>query len=170
MHKQGLPPIAAASTRLFILGSLPGDRSLAEGRYYAHPTNQFWKLVGRAIGRDLASLDYEDRLPILAEHGIGLWDVVSAAQREGSADHAIRDAVHNDIGGLKRDYPDLLAVAFNGSRAAKDGSRLLAGVEGLDRIALPSSCGLAAIPFEEKAAAWGQLARYCRTRPCPRRR
>jgi hypoxanthine-DNA glycosylase len=90
-----------------------------------------------------------------------LWDVVSAAQREGSADHAIRDAVHNDIGGLKRDYPRLQAVAFNGGRAAKDGLRLLAGVEGLDRIALPSSSGLAAIPFGEKAAAWNKLARYC---------
>jgi hypoxanthine-DNA glycosylase len=161
MHKQGLPPIAAPSTRLFILGSLPGDRSLAEGRYYAHPTNQFWKLVGRAIGRDLAGLDYNDRLPILAEQGIGLWDVVSAAEREGSADHAIRDAIHNDIGGLKRDYPRLQAVAFNGGRAAKDGYRLIAGVEGVERIALPSSSGLAAIPFEEKASAWSQIARYC---------
>jgi double-stranded uracil-DNA glycosylase len=161
MHKRGLPPVAANSTRLFLLGSLPGDRSLAEGRYYAHPTNQFWKLVGRVIGCDLASLDYEDRLPILAQHGIGLWDVVSAAQREGSADHAIRNAMHNDIGGLKSDYPRLEAVAFNGGRAAKDGFRLLAGVEGLQLIALPSSSGLAAIPFDEKAAAWAQLARYC---------
>jgi double-stranded uracil-DNA glycosylase len=161
MHKHGLPPVAANSTRLFLLGSLPGDRSLAEGRYYAHPTNQFWKLVGRVIGCDLASLDYEDRLPILAQHGIGLWDVVSAAQREGSADHAIRNAMHNDIGGLKSDYPRLEAVAFNGGRAAKDGFRLLAGVEGLQLIALPSSSGLAAIPFDEKAAAWAQLARYC---------
>ena len=160
--KRGLPPIAGESTRLFILGSLPGDRSLAEGRYYAHPTNQFWKLVGTVIGRDLASLPYDDRLPVLAEHGIGLWDVVSAAHREGSADHAIRDAIHNDIGGFKRDYPLLEAVAFNGGRSAKDGFRLLGGIEDLELIALPSSSGLAAIPFAEKAAAWAQIARFCR--------
>jgi double-stranded uracil-DNA glycosylase len=48
MLKSGLPPIAAANTRLFILGSLPGEKSLSDGRYYAHPTNQFWRLVGCA--------------------------------------------------------------------------------------------------------------------------
>ena len=161
MLKQGLPPIAYKATRLFILGSLPGDRSLRAGRYYAHPTNQFWKLVGPIIGRDLHALDYEQRLEVLARHGIGLWDVVGAARREGSADHAIRDATHNPIGGLKRDYPQLEAIAFNGGRAAKDGLRLLAGVEGLSLHALPSSSGLARMPFAEKAVAWIRLGEFC---------
>ena len=62
MLKQGLPAIANAETRLFILGSLPGERSLRDGRYYAHPTNQFWKLVGAVIGKNLSRLDYERRL------------------------------------------------------------------------------------------------------------
>ncbi|HET9810322.1 MAG TPA: DNA-deoxyinosine glycosylase [Sphingomicrobium sp.] len=161
MEKRGLPPIAGPSTRLFILGSLPGDRSLEEGRYYAHPTNQFWKLVGAVVDEDLARLDYGDRLAVLAKHGIGLWDVIGAARREGSADHAIRDAAHNPIGGLKRDYPKLEAVAFNGGRAAKDGRRLLSGIDDVELLALPSSSGLAAIPFAEKARAWSVLERFC---------
>ena len=161
MQKQGLPPIADKWTRLFILGSLPGDRSLEAGRYYAHPTNQFWRLVGPLVGADLASLDYDDRLKVLAAHGIGLWDVVSAARREGSADHAIREAVHNPIGGLKRDYPMLKAIGFNGGRAAQDGFRLLTGVEGLALHALPSSSGLARMPLADKARAWAQLAQFC---------
>lgn len=161
MLKQGLPPIAGPATRIFILGSLPGDRSLREGRYYAHPTNQFWKLLGSVIGVELAALPYEERLKILGERGVGLWDVVGAALREGSADQAIREPVHNAIGGLKEDYPRLQAVAFNGGRAAKDGFRLLANVEGLELIALPSSSGLAAIPFAEKADRWQKLAQYC---------
>ena len=53
--KSGLPPIARPDARLFILGSLPGDASLAAQRYYAHPTNQFWRLLGGAIGEDLAA-------------------------------------------------------------------------------------------------------------------
>lgn len=161
MRKRGLPPIADESTRLFILGSLPGDRSLREGRYYAHPTNQFWKLVGMLIGCDIARLDYDERLKLLARHGIGLWDVVSAARREGSADHAIRDAMHNPIGGLKDDYPALRAIGFNGGRAARDGCRLLGGVEGLSLHALPSSSGLARMPLADKAREWARLAQFC---------
>jgi hypoxanthine-DNA glycosylase len=160
MHKRGLPPIADKSTRLFILGSLPGDRSLSEGRYYAHPTNQFWKLTGMLIGTDLARLYYPDRLEALARHGIGLWDVVSAAHREGSSDQEIRDAHHNPIGGLKGDFPCLRAIAFNGGRAAKDGFRLLAGVDGLSIHTLPSSSGLARMPLADKAVVWSQLARF----------
>jgi hypoxanthine-DNA glycosylase len=80
MLKSGLPPIAAANTRLFILGSLPGEKSLSDGRYYAHPTNQFWRLVGSAIGEDLQQLPYKERLAVLSRRGIGLWDVVHAAR------------------------------------------------------------------------------------------
>lgn len=160
-RKAGLPPIADAGTRLFILGSLPGERSLAESRYYAHPTNQFWKLVGHVIGVELHALEYCERLEQLKMHGIGLWDVVSAASREGSGDHAIRDAAHNDIGGLKRDFPQLRAIGLNGGFAAKEGMRLLSGIEGLVLVALPSSSAAnAGMPLAKKAAAWSRLGEF----------
>ena len=82
--KSGLPPIARLDARLFILGSLPGDASLVAQRYYAHPTNQFWRLLGKAIGEDLQTLSYDDRLERLAERRIGLWDVIASARRPGS--------------------------------------------------------------------------------------
>ena len=161
MLKQGLPPIAGESTRLLVLGSLPGERSLQQGQYYAHWTNQFWKLIGTVVGEDLDGLEYEARLDVLREHGIGLWDVVSAAEREGSGDDAIRDATHNDLGGLKRTYPQLQAIAFNGGRAAEDGFRLLAGVEGLSLHALPSSSARnARMTFAEKARSWAVLRQF----------
>jgi hypoxanthine-DNA glycosylase len=90
--KRGLPPVARSDARLFILGSLPGDASLAARRYYAHPQNQFWRLVGTVIEEDLQSLRYDQRLERLAEHGIGLWDVIGSAVRPGSLDQAIREA------------------------------------------------------------------------------
>lgn len=158
--KTGFPAIADADTRLFILGSLPGDKSLRDARYYAHHTNQFWKLVGAVAGQDIDALSYDRRLIRLKQLGIGLWDVIDAARREGSADSAIRDATHNPIGGLKLQYPKLEAIAFNGGAAAKVGRRLLAGVEGVHLYDLTSSSGLAGISLTEKINRWRVIARH----------
>ena len=58
-------PVVDEDTRVLVLGSLPGRMSLDAGRYYAHPRNLFWHLIGTVIGRDLASLDYAERLAAL---------------------------------------------------------------------------------------------------------
>jgi hypoxanthine-DNA glycosylase len=159
--KAGLPPIARPDARLFVLGSLPGDASLAAQRYYAHPGNQFWRLLGQAIGEELQPLPYEQRLARLAERRIGLWDVIASASRRGSLDQAIRLAEHNRIQHLLRDFPDLTAIAFNGSTAANIGRRLIgeppAGVVLID---LPSSSAANTRAFAEKAAVWRKLGRF----------
>jgi len=159
--KVGLPAIASRDARLFVLGSLPGDASLAARRYYAHPTNQFWRLLGAAIGERLDDLEYEQRLGVLARRRIGLWDVVASAARSGSLDQAIRAANHNAIDRLLHDYPQLLAVAFNGSTAAAIGRRLIGDGHGLTLIDLPSSSAANTRPFAEKAERWAELARWC---------
>ena len=156
--KQGLPPVAPADARLFILGSLPGEASLAARRYYAHPQNQFWRLLGAAIGEDLAALDYDVRLRRLGERRIGVWDVIASAERRGSLDQAIRSADHNRVEQLRHDFPELRALAFNGSTAAAAGRRLLGTAEGLTLIELPSSSAANTRPFAQKAEAWSVLA------------
>ena len=93
--KKSMAPVGSQDARLLLLGSLPGEASLAAQRYYAHPTNQFWRLLGAAIGEELAALDYEARLERLAERDIALWDVVGEARRQGSLDGAIRGATPN---------------------------------------------------------------------------
>ena len=159
--KAGLPPIARSDARLFVLGSLPGDASLAARRYYAHPTNQFWRLLGSAMGEDLQSLDYEKRLERLALRRIGLWDVIASAARRGSLDQAIRLAEHNQIEHLLTEFPDLIAIAFNGAIAAGIGRRLIGSVAPrIALIELPSSSASNTRPFEEKAAAWAQLSEF----------
>jgi hypoxanthine-DNA glycosylase len=167
--KHGLPPVARSDARLFILGSLPGDASLAAKRYYAHPRNGFWRLVGDVVREDLHSLAYEERLERLAANRIGLWDVVARASRRGSLDQAIRDAGHNPLADYFAAFPDLEAVAFNGAAAAKAGHLLLGGVTRLTLIDLPSTSPANTRPFAEKARAWAELARYCGSRPCPSR-
>ena len=158
--KQGLPPIARSNAQLFILGSLPGDASLAASRYYAHPSNQFWRLLGGAIGEDLQAMPYAGRLERLTEHRIGLWDVIAAAERAGSLDQAIRSPAHNPLDQLHRDFPALRAVAFNGGTAAKLGRRLLGETVGVTLVDLPSSSAANTAPFAAKAAAWARLAEF----------
>jgi hypoxanthine-DNA glycosylase len=142
-----------------VLGSLPGEASLAAGRYYAHPQNAFWRLIGGVIGEDLAALPYDDRLAALLGHRVGLWDVVGEATRPGSLDTAIRNATHNDLAALVETLPDLRAVAFNGGKASRDGRRLLSAHEDrLRLVTLPSSSpAYASLGLAEKAAVWNGL-------------
>ncbi|MEO7654704.1 MAG: DNA-deoxyinosine glycosylase [Sphingomicrobium sp.] len=160
--KAGLAPIARSDARLFILGSLPGDVSLAQARYYAHPTNQFWRLVGTAIGEELHALDYAARLERLAERRIGLWDVLASARRAGSLDQGIRDPRHNPVAELPERFPELRAIAFNGAKAASGGRRLIGPSVGvIALIDLPSSSAAFTLRFADKARAWSVLADYC---------
>ena len=158
--KFGLPPIARPNARLFILGSLPGDVSLAARRYYAHPTNQFWRLLGIATGEQLELLEYEDRLEELGERRIGLWDVIASASRRGSLDQAIRSADHNALDRLRSDFPQVRAIAFNGSAASVAGRKMLGADPGLALLDLPSSSAANTRPFAEKALAWAELGKY----------
>jgi hypoxanthine-DNA glycosylase len=159
--KLGLPPIARSDARLFVLGSLPGDASLAARRYYAHPTNQFWRLLGLAIGEELQPLEYEQRLRRLAERGVGLWDVIASASRSGSLDQAIREAEHNRLGHLLHDFPELRAIAFNGSTASAIGRRLIgAPPPRILLIDLPSSSAANTRPFADKAVSWAALGQF----------
>jgi len=157
MVKRSFPPVVDAATRLLICGSLPGDRSLAAGRYYAHPQNQFWRLLAPVAGVDLPALDYEDRLAALLRAHIGLWDVVAAADRAGSSDAAIRDHRPNDLAALVAGLPDVRAVAFNGGTAHRLGVKALAGSD-RPLIALPSSSPLHTVGLAAKQPAWNALA------------
>lgn len=162
--KQCLPPVGAADARLLILGSLPGDASLAAQAYYAHPTNQFWRLLGHAIGEELAALAYPDRLDRLAARAIALWDVVADATRPGSLDGAIREARANPLAAFVAGHPNLRAVGFNGRTAATLGRRALAGIERVALIDLPSSSAAFTRPLPEKMIAWEALGGFAAPR------
>jgi hypoxanthine-DNA glycosylase len=156
--KRSFPPVIDADVRVLVLGSLPGERSLAAARYYAHPQNQFWRLMSAVLGEDLVSLDYVARL--LARH-VGLWDVVASARRQGSTDAALRDILANDLAALVATLPALRAIGFNGATSYTHGMRQLGdGAARFTTLALPSSSPMHTIGFAAKAAVWQDLATY----------
>ena len=153
-----MAPVGASDAVVLLLGSLPGEASLAAQRYYAHPHNQFWRLLGGAIREDMAGLDYDRRLARLNERGIALWDVVAQATRDGSLDGAIRDATANPLCEFVARHPRLAAIGFNGQTAARIGRQAIGPMLGrLVVIDLPSSSPAHTIPLATKAARWAVL-------------
>lgn len=117
--QRGLAPILDAEVRVLVLGSFPGEASLAAQQYYAHPRNQFWPLMGALLDLPLPAMPYAARVRALLARHIGVWDVLGACVREGSLDAAIRHPQANDFDLLHRRAPRLRRVGFNGGTAGR---------------------------------------------------
>lgn len=157
-------PLADATARVLILGSMPGAASLRAGQYYAHPRNAFWPLMGDLFGAD-AALPYAARVRRLQDAGIALWDVLAVCARSGSLDAAIdtRSVIANDLVSFFARHPGISHVFFNGATAESCFQRhvqptLEAHAFRLRR--LPStSPAHAAMTYAQKRAAWQAVAR-----------
>lgn len=153
IEKLGFPPVIASDARLLILGSFPGEASLAAGHYYAHPRNLFWPILGELLGESLAELPFERRYEIVRARRLAIWDVLSACRRAGSLDSSIRDARPNDFAVLRALAPRLERVVFNGRLAGRHAPEFAA--RGYDTRVLPStSPAFAALPAAAKRDDW----------------
>lgn len=117
MKKSGFPPVIDSLTEILILGTLPSDKSIQAQEYYANPKNQFWRIVFSIFNSGEPLYDYDDKIKLLLKNKIGLWDVLTKANRPGSLDSSIREPVLNDFSGLFKDYPKIRLLAFNGNPA-----------------------------------------------------
>lgn len=115
---QSFAPVLGRRPRILILGSMPGRISLHHRQYYAHPQNAFWTIMAELLGGD-ARWDYSERLAMLKQGGVALWDVFARCVRTGSLDSAItRDSeVANEIPALLRRNSSIRLVACNGGKA-----------------------------------------------------
>ncbi len=157
-NKRCFPPVVDEHTELLILGSLPGDASLAQQQYYAHPQNRFWQLLSDVFTIDLVNQDYQQRLQSLLSHRIGLWDVVAQAKREGSLDSKIIERDDNDLLALLSTLPALRRIAFNGGTASKIGLNILGPcAEDFQIHQLPSSSPAYTLAYAEKLKLWKLL-------------
>lgn len=155
MRKSGLAPVVDRKTEVLILGTLPSDVSLAKGQYYANPSNDFWKLIGAVLNRNVVTLSYERRVETLKNCGIGLWDVYHYCVRPGSMDEDITESELNDFRALKTTCPQLALVCFNGQKAGQSEESLRN--LGYVTLVLPSSSGANRRNQEERLRCWNVI-------------
>ena len=156
--KRGLPPVIARDARVLILGSFPGEASLAARQYYAHPRNHFWPLLGAVLDAPLPTLAYRERLATLRRHRIALWDTIVSCVRKGSLDGSIRNAERAEVARVHRAAPDLQLVCFNGKTSAR--AEPVWREAGYATLVLPSTSPAYTRPFSEKLAAWRTIGDF----------
>lgn len=162
-YARGFPPVASADAQVLILGSLPGEKSIAMQQYYAQRQNTFWRIMGELCGA-APEHDYAVRLERLKAAGIALWDVLAAGERRGSLDSAIvpSTVIVNDFRSFFDVHPGIRFVSFNGRKAADLYRRwvlptLPPELAGLETQLLPStSPAHASLRFEQKLELWSQ--------------
>lgn len=112
-----MPKIIGKDAHVLILGSMPGAQSLTKQQYYANPRNRFWRIMYALFNQEYVNPSYAEKTNFVKKHQIALWDSIHYCKRQGSLDSAIKDEEPNNIPGLLRAYPDIRAIAFNGSKS-----------------------------------------------------
>lgn len=162
--KNVLLPVVDSSTKVLIVGSMPGKQSLEKQQYYGNPRNHFWPIIGELLHIEVPD-DYGERMALLRKHAIGLWDTIEACERKGSLDAAIRNEKPNDFHTLFQSYPNIELVLFNGSKAF-DVFKKHIGLELLARRAYKKMPSTSPIPgkniksFDEKVEDWRIMQSY----------
>jgi double-stranded uracil-DNA glycosylase len=151
-------PLSLPTAKVLVLGSMPGVASLNAQQYYAHPRNNFWRIMACIAGFD-ATAPYQARVEALTRSGIALWDVLQSCVRPGSLDSAIQAGtrVPNDFASFFAAHPGIQLVCFNGTEAQQSFARhVLPGlhIAGVSYVRLPSTSPAHALAFEQKLAAW----------------
>lgn len=161
--KQAFPPVINDTSRILILGTMPGEESLRRQEYYANPRNQFWRIIGE-IYQVRPGVLYSERVAFLLQRGLALWDVLESCERVGSLDRDIKNPVPNNFQTLFETHGNIRALAFNGQKAHNWFEKWViqrqapVGLEQLQTIILPSTSPAATIALAEKVRRWRIIA------------
>ena len=166
MNLHSFAPSADDDARVLILGSMPGEESLRQQQYYAHPRNAFWRIMGELFGFP-ADLPYEERLEQLKRCHVALWDTLAGCKRSGSLDSNIREPEPNDIAGLLKKCPSIRTICCNGAASARFLKQFHAGIFTAGKweiLQLPSTSPAAAVySYAEKLERWSVVKERART-------
>ncbi|NML59441.1 DNA-deoxyinosine glycosylase [Chryseobacterium cheonjiense] len=153
------PPIIDHDSKIIILGSIPGVKSLEKQQYYGHPQNKFWKIIFELLNEKFTE-DYNQRIQILKKHHIALWDVIDSCERKGSLDSEIKNEEANQIGELLEDHLNMKAIFCNGGKSYKNLQKILGKNYKIPVFLLPSTSPLHTVSFEKKLEEWKKIKQY----------
>ncbi len=153
------PPIIDSGSKILILGSIPGVKSLEKQQYYGHPQNKFWRIIFELFHEEFTE-DYLKRIEVLKKNHIALWDVIDSCERKGSLDSEIKNEEANLIPELLEEYPNVKAIFCNGGKSYKDLQKLLGKNFRIPIYLLPSTSPLHTISFERKFEDWKKILKY----------
>jgi len=154
MKSVSFDPIVNEKSKILILGTMPGIKSLEAHQYYAHPRNAFWQIMFRMFNTPFSE-NYKDRKKLILENNLALWDTLKLCYREGSLDTNIKDEEANEIDKLLEKYPKIHSIIFNGKNAEKFYKRYFKKKEHINYRTLPSTSPANAMKqFDEKFAEW----------------
>lgn len=158
--KTAFPPIANAKSKILILGTMPGERSLALQQYYGHAGNRFWKIMYALFDKPF-SKDYENRTQLLLDNGVSLWDVLEYCEGVGSLDSNIVNEKANDFNTFYKNHPAVKHVFFTSKQAAKYYDVYIKRKSHLDYYLLPSPSRMNTWKsFDEKLEQWKIILKY----------
>ncbi len=147
-------PLADSRSRILILGSMPGPEALRKKEYYGFNGNHFWRILPEILGVP-QPLSYHEKIELLKNNRIALWDVLETCAREGASDSGIRSEKPNDIIRLIQRYPEIRTIFLNGKTAEKMYRKYFGGRIQIQAYGLPStSPAHASIRYEKKRDQW----------------
>lgn len=152
-------PIISETSKVLILGSVPGIKSLEMQEYYAHPQNKFWKILFELLGEDFTT-NYSDKVSFLNKNHVAVWDVIDSCERKGSLDTEIKNENHHNILQLLEDFPSIKAIFCNGQKSFKTLEKILPKDLQIPIFVLPSTSPAYTIPYEKKLKDWSILKTY----------
>jgi len=160
MQYHPFEPILFKDTRILILGSFPSIKSFEESFYYAHPSNQFWKIMSAVCNYPINNRD--QKIWLLKSNHIGLWDMVKSCVRDNSLDSSLSDIEVNDIASLLEEYDSIECIAFTG-RKAQMLYKMHFDYLDIKTIYLPSpSSAYAKMTLEQKIQAYKESFKECK--------
>ncbi len=151
-------PIVTSKSKAIILGSMPGVTSLDEVEYYAYNRNQFWRIINCLFG-DNELQSYEEKIKVISENELALWDTIKSCNRKNSADSNITDITPNNFRWLFKSYPKIKYIFFNGAKAEQVFRRYVKKELYKDKILtrLPSTSPANTQKFSHKLNKWKHI-------------
>ena len=155
MQEHPFKAIIFKSSKTLILGTFPSLKSFENSFYYAHPRNQFWKILSHISGYPVDTT--KQKIELLKELDLALWDIVKSCNRKNSSDSNLKDIVVNDIKNLLKEYPNIKLIAFTSRLAQKIYNKEFSDLD-ITTSYLPSpSSAYASMSFENKCEIYKKI-------------